>query len=131
MKKKQSGVSLIELVVFVAALSIGVAGITVMFTTLLSQSPITEQVSQALSLAEARMELILGQRHFVGYTGIVDPCTLGSPPAICSNTLSGYTVTSSFTPTTINTDANYSVVAVTVTGPASQKVILKSLIANY
>ena len=128
--KQQLGTSLIELVVFIAVISIAVTGVTLLFSTLLYQSSINTQMSEALSLAQGRMEIILGQRYFLGYASLSDPCTLGSPPAVCTQTITGYTVTSTITPATINTDANYSTILVTVTGTGNTKVTLKSLVAR-
>ncbi len=129
--KKQQGVSLVELVIFIAVLSVAVAGITLVLTTVLLQSPITGQISEALSLAQGRMEVVLGERQLTGYAGLSDPCASGSPPAVCASTLTGYTFNTTFTPTTINTDNHYTMVTVTVTGAGDTKVVLKSLVADY
>ena len=129
--KKQHGVSLIELVIFIAVLSVAVSGITLVLTTVLLQSPITGQISEALSIAQGRMELVLGKRQLMGYAGLSDPCASGSPPAVCASTLTGYTVNTSFTPTTINTDSHYTTVMVMVTSAGDTRVVLKSLVADY
>ena len=68
---KNSGFSLIELVVFIVVISIVAVGVAMLIATLLQRSPITERLSDTLSVAQARMELILGQRYFVGYNRIL------------------------------------------------------------
>ena len=134
MMQSLTGASLIEVVIFIAVISIALTGITLVMSTVLLQSPIAEQTSQALSLAQGRMELILGQRHYNGYVGLQDPCSSTSPPAICSQTLPNLVVQSTITPTIINTDNHYSIVTVTVTNAQNTsdvRAVLKSLVANF
>lgn len=128
----QKGVTLIELVIFILIISIGLAAVTVVMTTVLTRAPLMQQTSEALSLAQGRMEIILGWRYLFGYQNLVDPCLSVSPPAMCSNTLPGYTVTSLITPISINGDANYKRVTVTVVGTTtSARSVLSSVVAAY
>lgn len=112
--KIATGFSLIELVIFIVIIGLVVAGIMVPLNVANEKSPTDFYVSQATQLARERMELILGQRHFQGFTNFIDPCTSGSPPADC--TFTGYTISSSIVATTIRSDTDYKLVTVTVTG---------------
>jgi len=115
------GFTLVELVVFIVILGLAGYALFRSFGNVLPRSPTAAQLTQAMQLAQERMELILGQRDVRGYNSLVDldPCNVGAP-SVCTSTF-GYTVTSAGTapgapvawppnPAT----ANYKLVTVTV-----------------
>lgn len=107
---KHSGFSLIELIVFIVVIGIAVAAIMVPLNMASEKSPNPNYQTIALQLAQGRMELLLGQRYLKGYVNFADPCSGGSPPAICTS-LTGFTVTS-----VISTISTGREIAVTATG---------------
>jgi len=115
------GFTLVELVVFIVILGFAAYALFRSFGSVLPRSPTAAQLTQAMQLAQERMELILGQRDVRGYNNLVDldPCNVGAP-TVCTTTF-GYAVTSAGTapgapvawppnPAT----ANYKLVTVTV-----------------
>ena len=144
------GVTLIELIVFIIIVAILVSGLMGGFTTILRGSPTPQKMTQALQLAQERMELIRARKDAVGFacfTGTrYDPCQAsaasGSCPAIAASThpacsvppLSGYTVTPSLDETgaCMGNDPNYKCITVTVTGSAGTTLAqLQAAVANY
>ncbi len=126
---KSKGFSLIELVVFIVVIGLALSGVFLAFSTALQKSPGVNAETTALELAAARMNIIIGQRHINGFSATSDPCTAGSPPAMCAGT-TGYTVTSSISPYTVNTDSNYKLIDVLVSGPQHANADLKTLVAG-
>lgn len=134
--KWQTGVSLVELIVFIVVAGIAVVGLMKMLSRSLPTAPTAQQITQATQLAQERMELILGQKDNVGYAGMTDPCVGGTPPGICVT--AGFTVAvtgiSSVVacPAAIDpSTANCKSITVTVTGTSgSQLVRLTSLVTN-
>lgn len=128
-----SGLSLIELVVFIVVMSIAVVAVMQGLSSALRGSLSPGQITQATQLAQERMELILATRQTQGYSGIYDPCGVGSPPAFCSQML-GYTAAFSSKPWPVDIDtAKYRVLVVTVTktDTGTQVAQLQTLVANY
>lgn len=129
-----AGLSLVELVVFVAITAVLMAGIFSVFSTTLQHSMDAGRIQQAALLARERMELILGQRHSQGFAAFTatsfDPCT-SSPPSsqpVCTALPPGYTITTALTDNW-GGDPGYKVVTVTVTGSAGTQ--LTALVADY
>jgi len=132
--RQQSGLSLVELIIFIVIVSIVTTGVLLGLNRILTGSATINQLTQAAYLAQQRMELILPQREVLGFSGFIsttfDPCT--STPAstqpICTVIPAGYTVT-----TTLSNDwqgdSAYKVVVVTVTGKGSAQ--LQALVADY
>lgn len=89
--KRQTGVSLTELIVFIVVVAIAVIGLLTSLGRSLPTDPAPQEITQATQLAQERMELIVGQKDNLGYAGMTDPCVGGTPPAIC--TTSGFTIT--------------------------------------
>jgi len=91
------GFTLVELLVFIVILGLAGYALFRSFGNVLPRSPTAAQLTQAMQLAQERMELILGQRDVRGYNNLVDldPCNVGAP-SVCTSTF-GYTVTSAGT----------------------------------
>ena len=119
------GFSLIELLIFIMVVGVIMTGLLLGFNEILVNSPQPERLEIARQIAEQRMEIILGQRHTVGYATFVDPCT--APPAVCPAIPAGYNIT---LPTVVATgDPNFSDVTVQVTGLG--QATLRARVANY
>jgi type II secretory pathway pseudopilin PulG len=132
--KPESGFSLIELVVFIVVLSILGASLFASFSSALQLGAAGPTLNNARQLAQERMELILGQRHRLGFAGFTaasfDPCT-SSPPSLqeaCTAIPAGYAVSTSLTDNW-GSDTNYKVIDVAVIGTGSTS--LTALVANY
>ena len=110
---RQWGLTLLEMVLFIVV--IGVAGV-MLLTTL--ASPLTGAGAQAeavtaAQVAQARMEVVLGQKRRQGFPGS-DPCD-GNGLAIC-DVPAGWSVATTFQPWSGNPDTdNYQVIEVTAT----------------
>ena len=95
------GFTLVELLVFIVIVGFAAYALFRSFGSVLPRSPTAAQLTQAMQLAQERMELILGQRDSPlagrGFNNTVDldPCNVGAP-TVCTNTL-GYTVSSTGT----------------------------------
>jgi len=142
------GLTLVETVVFIVIVGVAAFALLGSFGALLPRSPTAAQLTQAMQLAQERMELILGQRNSpfagVGYNNTVDldPCNRVGPPAFCASTF-GYTVASAGTapsptappagPTAWNGNpiANYKIVAVTVKLNGITLATRSAVLSNY
>lgn len=121
---KQQGITLLELVVFIVIISVAMVGLISSFNTVLKHSTEPGQRLVASALADARMNLILLQRHVHGFNNISDPCS--ASPAACTAlnsfaTGAGYAVSSSITTPVSGT----AIVTVTVSGTANATNILE------
>lgn len=123
---KHNGFSLIELIIFILILAIGI-GVLLPITTTLGYIQHIDQQTQALELAQQRIELILAQKHMQGFAYFSDPCVSASPPAICS-VPSGFTVTAAIA-NDWGGDPEYKVITVTTSGLANAE--LQTIVANY
>ncbi len=124
--KKQDGFTLIELVIFIAVLATGVGVLIPLITTTRYTHNLNQQ-TEAMQLAQQRMELILADERIKGFSAFSDPCTGGTPPTICTPP-SGYTVEAVIA-NNWEGDTNYKVITVNVSGAATAS--LKTLIADY
>lgn len=98
--KKHSGMTLIEVVVFIVVLGITAAGSLTAMRTILTNSSQPGKILAAAQLAQARMAIILQQAVVNGFSNINDPCNLTTPPAACTGLATfasnkGYTLSSS------------------------------------
>lgn len=147
------GMTLVELIAFIIIVGVLVSGVIGGFSTTMRGSSMPKQVTQALQLAQERMELIRARKDVVGFacfTGTrFDPCTAaaaaGSCPAFvaasthpaCINPpLSGFTVTVpplDETGACMGGDANYKCITVTVTETSTGNGLaqLQAAVANY
>lgn len=129
--KRSRGFTLIEIVIFMAVLSI--VGIMMMMgmNISLKGSPDMTKQTQAIMLAQQRMEVIMGQRLFFGFAALADPCGAGPfPDILCGEGAyaNGYTISSTITPSWSG-NPDLTLVVVNVTGPASAT--FTSLAANH
>jgi type II secretory pathway pseudopilin PulG len=124
--KKQFGFTLIEVVLFIIVIGILGSTILISFNTILQTTPALLQNTLAGQTAKQCIEWFIGQRRLNGYSSIT--CPSSSVPSFCS-TPTGYTLAVDIVCTTINSDANYKTITVTVSnrGDAS----LSTLVANY
>ncbi|MGH8710352.1 MAG: type IV pilus modification PilV family protein [Burkholderiales bacterium] len=142
--KRQAGISLIELIVFITVVAILAVGLFKALGRTLPTAPTPQQITQATHIAQERLELIQGQKDILGFAGVIDPCVGAGAPAIC--TTAGYTVTVCGVnagggcasppiacPAAIDSNtANCKSITVTVTGPSgTQLAQLTSLVTNF
>lgn len=145
------GVTLIELIAFIVIVGVLVSGLMSGFATTLQGSAVSKQVTQALQLAQERMELIQARKDVVGFacfTGTrFDPCTAAAAAGSCAATLAsthpacsaattfGYTVQPPVLDETgacMGGDTNYKCITVTVTDSSGAKLAeLEAVVANY
>lgn len=126
-RKREYGMTLIEVVIFIVVM--GILGTTILSTFYysLKNTPTVDYNAQAIALAEKRMDIIVGQCRKVGFATFTDLC-VGSPSSAVCVIPSGFTVSSTIT-ANWNSNANYKVITVTVSGLGSAT--LTSMVANY
>lgn len=124
MRLKQTGFTLIELIIFIVIIGILATGIFATFNQVLVNAQNPEIVVKATQLAQGRMNLILGQFKNAGFN-TSDPCGGGGPTSVCSLP-SGFSAQSSIT--NISTDEKN--ILVTVTGPQAISIKLQARVAN-
>jgi type II secretory pathway pseudopilin PulG len=131
------GVTLIELIAFIIIVGVLVSGLMSGFSTTLRGSGEPRQVTQALQLAQERMELIRAQKDVLGFSGFTaatyDPCLAGSAHPACSATF-GYTITPALDETgaCMGGDPDYKCITVTVTDASGVRLSeLQAAVANY
>jgi type II secretory pathway pseudopilin PulG len=143
-------VTLVELIAFIIIVSVLASGLMIGFSTTMRDSGASQHVTQALQLAQERMELIRARKDVVGFacfTGArFDPCNAAAAAGACpampasthpacnSATTLGYTVTSALDETgaCMGSDPNYKCITVTVTGTGGGTLSrLQAAVANY
>jgi type II secretory pathway pseudopilin PulG len=146
----QQGMTLIEVIAFIIIVGLLVSGLMSGFSATMRGSGFPKQVTQALQIAQERMELIRARKDIVGFacfTGTrFDPCTAaalaGSCPAMPASahpacnaaTTFGFTVTPVLDETgaCLGGDVNYKCITVTVTDAGGTRLSeLHSAVANY
>lgn len=124
----QNGVTLVELIVFIVIAALLATGLMSVFTSANKATPSAGDITQALELAQERMELIIAYKQAKGFNAMIDPCTLGSPPVQCTAFPSGFNVAvPAFT--NWNGSNEFKVITVNVTGP--QAIALTAIVASY
>lgn len=127
LRANQSGVTLVELIAFIVIAALLATGLIAAFTSAMKSTPKSGEITQALQLAQERMELILAYKKSKGFNALIDPCTLASPPAQCTPP-SGYSVSvPAFT--NWNGSNEYKTVTVNITG--RQDMALTAIVASY
>lgn len=127
--RRQLGFTLIEVILIMIVLAIMANVIMLASITAARTTPSLLKDTIATQTARQCIEWYIGQRRLQlgdGYTTITCPST--TVPAFCTAP-SGYTVSVNVVCTTINSDANYKTITVTVSGEASAS--LSTLIAEY
>jgi type II secretory pathway pseudopilin PulG len=142
-RRNDRGVTLVELIAFIAISGIVAAALVQVFSATMHGAHYGKEVTQATQLAQQRMDVILGQRARLGYAGFTvttyDPC----PPvgtwatAPCNTTTypaGSYTVSSSGSSFAADacgagTGTNCRLIVVTVAGPYGDP--LASLTAQF
>lgn len=131
-KHRIQGFSLIELVIYIVIM--GIIGLSIFagMNTALESESIVDDNTQAMIIAQQRMEAIIGQRKTNGFTPFVDPCESPAffPDELCAvgAYAFGYTVTSTIT-TGFNGNNDLKEVTVEVTGPGTAT--LSTLLGNF
>lgn len=127
LRANQSGVTLVELIAFIVVVGLLATGLVAAFTSAMKSTPKSGEITQALQLAQERMELILAYKKSKGFTALIDPCTLASPPAQCTPP-SGYSVS---VPAFTNWNGSNEFKEVTVGVTGLQAVTLTAVVASY
>lgn len=144
------GVTLVELIAFIIIIGVLVSGLAAGFNASMRGGGTSRDVTQALQLAQERMELIRARKDVVGFacfTGTrFDPCqnaaAAGSCPAMAASThpacsaatTLGYTVTPALDETgaCLGSDPDFKCVTVTVTKTGGASLSrLQAAVANY
>lgn len=126
------GFTLVELVVFIVVAALLGLGFFSVFGSMVSEdSPQAGETTKATQLAQERMELILAQKHAVGFTAFADPCGW----LACTLPDTRYTVAATIINAwAVDNDiARYRVITVTVTDTVQSRTAatLSTLVANY
>ncbi len=127
--KKQVGFTLIEVLLLIIVSSILAMTILLSLQTATKNMPNQLYNMTATQTAKLCLEWFVGQRRLQwgnGYLSVTCPST--AVPFTCVAP-SGYTLSVDIACTTINSDANYKTITITVTG--SGNATLSALIANY
>lgn len=151
MKKTITGYNLIELIIFIVILAVSIGALFPLITTMRHVYRIDYQ-TQAIELAQQRIELITAEHRYYGFTNMLDPCIGTTAPAVCNCTPDtgnssichstvppGFDITSNGNPFprgdltssgwVTNPVGNYRLITVTVTGKA--QATLTTAVANY
>lgn len=123
---KHAGFTLIEMLLLIVV--VGLLGNTILLTLVPASqgTPLLINGTVAAQTATRCMEWFSGQRLLNGYDSV--PCPSSSVPSFCS-VPSGYTISVDVACTTLNSDAAYKTVTVTVGGNGSAT--LSTLLADY
>lgn len=145
---RSRGVTLIELIAFIIVVGVLVTGLASGFSSTMRDGNVSREVTQALQLAQERMELIRARKDVVGFacfTGTrYDPCQAAAAAGTCvamaasthpacnSATTLGYTVTAALDEITcMGGDTNYKCITVTASGAGGTLIRLQTAVANY
>lgn len=126
MSYKLYGFTIIEVLVFIVISSMIMSTVLLSARTALRSAPTTHQQWVALQTAQQCMEWYLNQRRLLGYSTLTCPST---PTATACSAPSGFTVSTTISCTTWNSDSNYKTITVNVSGLASLS--LSTLVGQY
>ncbi len=127
--RRQKGFTLIEVLILIIVAGITGSAIVLALSTALRSTPQFLQHGIAGQTARNCIEWFIGQRRLIlgdGYTSIT--CPSSTVPAFCTAP-SGFTLAVNVACTTINSDANYKTITVTVSG--SGAATYSTMIADY
>ena len=124
--KKTGGFTLLEVLVFIIIMGLLATTIMISLTNMGQKSPEARQQMTASFIAQQCMEYLLGQRRVIGYSTIT--CPSSTTPNFCT-VPSGYTLSTSIACTTLNGDANYKTITLTVSGNGDATIT--SLVGDY
>lgn len=131
---RQRGVTLIELVVFIIIVGVIVSSLAAGFSSTLKGSTLPIQMTQALQIAQGRLELSLARKPVLGFAGFTtatfDPCALPAGTQQGCLTPIGYTVAPNLS-NDWNGDTNYKIITIEVSDAQGKLAKLMALVANY
>jgi len=118
MIKKTKGFSLVELIIFIVAISVTAVTILSAMDMILKTSHQTQENATAVDAASRCLEWYWGQNQLNGYSSITCPST--TIPSFCSAP-SGFSVAVNVACTTLYSEAsaNYKTITATVSGKGS------------
>lgn len=126
--KKQAGISLIELIIFIVVIGITLPSIITMLSMVLKNTHKVQQQSPAIESSSQCLEWYLNTRYNQSYDAII--CPSSSVPAFCT-VPAGYTITVDVSCLTKygELSSNYKQITVTVDGLGTATNSL--IVANY
>jgi type II secretory pathway pseudopilin PulG len=153
-RRREAGATLVELIAFIVIVSVVIGGLMAGMSSSVRVQSTPKAMTQALQLAQERIELIRARKEVQGFGFFVpvtsDPCNAGpGHPACNSPVVSGKTVTTSRTfesvtysiaatiendPTQIPApfnDGNFKMITVSVLGPGGKLAEVSTLVSNY
>ena len=123
---RSRGFSLIELVIFIVVCGILLSSMFLYSRIIVPNKASVQQQIVAYLTAQQCLEWFIGQRYINGYASLICP---SNPIGTLCSAPSGYSVATSITCTTINGDANYKTITVSVSG--IWNATYSTLISNY
>ena len=123
---KQRGFTLIEALVFIVVSGLLLSVLLLGSVTALRKAPNVHQQWLAMQLARQCMEWFIEQRRLNGYTTFSCPST---PSASACAAPSGFSVNTSVSCTTWNSDTHYKTITITVSGLANTS--LSAQVGDY
>ncbi|OGT41971.1 MAG: hypothetical protein A3F42_07270 [Gammaproteobacteria bacterium RIFCSPHIGHO2_12_FULL_37_34] len=123
---KQRGFTLIEALVFIVVSGLLLSVLLLGSVTALRNAPNVHQQWLAMQLARQCMEWFIEQRRLNGYTTFSCPST---PSASACAAPSGFSVNTSVSCTTWNSDTHYKTITITVSGLANTS--LSAQVGDY
>jgi Tfp pilus assembly protein PilE len=133
MTRQQKGVSLIELIIFIIVLGMLSSGILMAFAVVLEKIPAVKKTTLATTIAQRKMERILGQKYSQGFDNVSDPCETQPQPDICENVPVGYQIDQVDITQPWNGDNHHKAITVTVKTEDGSQVLssLRTIVADY
>lgn len=128
-KGAQTGLTMIEMVVFIVV--IGVLGVALMSAIInpLAGAGTQQDAVFVTQLAQERLEVVLGQKRREGFPGS-DPCDAGATLSTC-NEPAGYDISTTFNAWSENPDTdNYQVITVSVSSGGSNAYSTSALVTK-
>lgn len=125
----QSGMTLIEIVLFIVVIGVAGAVLLTVFVTPLAGSGTQSETVTAAQVAQARMEVVLGQKRKNGFPGS-DPCEIDDSPSWCQLP-ADWSVSTAFEAWAEDLDIDrYQVIVVSAQGPDGSTHSIRALVAQ-